>query len=118
MFSFPLSVSVVFAWLLAQAPPQPAVGNPPPSGKCSIEGTVLNAVSGEPLSRATVILEGIAPDNRGVILRANTDAAGAYSLGNIEPGNYRMRAQRAGFVDQAYGAKPSNRSGTPLALQP
>ncbi len=106
------------AVILAQSPPQPTVTDQASVGKCSLEGTVVSAVSGEPLSKATVVIEGIAPDNAGVIFRADTETTGAFALRNIDPGRYRMHAQRAGFVDQAYGTKPANRRGTPLALQP
>lgn len=99
-------VSILFAFLLAQAPPEPEVK----PGQASIEGTVVNAVSGAPLGNATVVLEGIAPAIAGVSLRAETDATGAFILRNIDPTRYRMHAHRAGFVDAAYGA--------PLALQP
>jgi hypothetical protein len=97
-----LSVSILIALLLAQAPA--------PSGQASIEGTVVNAVSGTPLSNATVVLEGIAPAIAGVRLDAHTDATGAFILRNIDPNKYRMHAERTGFVNAVYGA--------PIALQP
>ena len=97
-----LIVSILFALLLAQAPAPP--------GQASVEGTVVNGVSGAPIGNATLVLEGIAPAIAGVSLRAETDATGAFALRNIGPGKYRLRAHRAGFVDGAYGA--------PLDLQP
>lgn len=106
-------LSIAFALMLAQAAPAPE-----PEGKCSIEGKVANALTGEALARAIVLLRGVAPDTAGLSFRAETDAIGAFTLRNINPGRYRLEAQRAGFVDQVFGAKRANREGTPLALQP
>ena len=56
--------------------------------QCTVEGRVLNPVKGNPVRRAEVFL------GRG---RAMTDANGVYKFAGVNPGRYRLSAQRTGF---------------------
>ena len=92
---------------------QPAPVKPEDLG--SIEGQVFNAATGEPLKKATVSLRRL--DSRGPALTALADATGQFSITGVEPGSYRLFADRNGFVRQEYGARGPDRPGTSLTLE-
>jgi protocatechuate 3,4-dioxygenase beta subunit len=92
-----------------------------PEDRCSIEGQVLNAATGELVSKANLILQHAdSSRNTGfpVSYTTATDAAGAFAMKDIEPGKYRLLVNRTGFVNGEYGARGPNRPGTTLALEP
>src|ERR1700736_3972624 len=100
--------TLLFVLLLAQASPQqPQPATPAPDAKppekCTIEGKVVNAITGEPLKKANVALFGADQDTTGSSFSASTDAGGVFSVKEIVPGKYRMNAQRTGFVNQSFG---------------
>ena len=86
----------------------------------TVSGTVTNALTGEPLRRALVTLR------RTVIARnattisgagsAYTDATGRFTIKGIEPGDYRMSAERSGFLTQGYGSRTPLGSGALLTF--
>ena len=83
----------------ASAPeaPKPEVK---PEDKCSVEGTIVNALTGEPVRKAHLSLRqmgGTSPASYG----AESDAAGKFLLEKVDPGRYTLYAVRNGFVDQA-----------------
>ena len=80
----------------------------------AIEGQVYNAVTGEPLKKATVSLRRL--DSRGQPLAATADASGQFLITGVEPGRYRLFADRNGFVRQEYGARGPERPGTSLTV--
>jgi protocatechuate 3,4-dioxygenase beta subunit len=82
-----------------------------------VAGVVRIASTGDPVRKVTVRLE--PADGRGGPDRGSTtttDAAGRFTLAGIEPGRYRLNAQKAGFVRQSYGGKPGSWTGTTLTL--
>jgi len=86
---------------------------------CSVTGRVVSAATGEPVRKVQVILRPADPRTaRSVPLGAVTDASGGFSLPDLEPGQYRLFAERAGFVSGEYGARRPSRSGTPITLLP
>lgn len=127
-----LAIGIVFpAMLLGQisgsGQPQPARPNPPaaaepepvkPEERCTIEGTVLNSVTGEPLKKADLMLRRAdpGPNGFGLSYAGVSDAAGHFVIADIEPGRYRLGVQRAGFVNQQYGARGPSSPGTVLTL--
>jgi len=72
-----------------------------------LSGRVLRADTEQPLSKAVVTLIPAAQPVQGV--SARTDSAGRFQFDDVVPGTYRLRAQRNGFVTQAYG----QRGGSP-----
>ncbi len=105
-------VSGSLAW--AQAPiPNTGQEDPDPA---SIEGYVVRSGTGEPLSKARVVLR--PAQGRHPVFGAVTDAGGRFVLSNIEPGNYRLYTERDGYVDQQYGQVSPARPGTVLVLVP
>jgi protocatechuate 3,4-dioxygenase beta subunit len=93
-----------------QAPP----AERPKDEKCLIEGRVVNAVTGEVVRKATLLLThrgGTATPST-----AETDDTGRFAFRDLEPGSYLLLAERPGFARQAYGARSNPLSGTTLLL--
>ncbi len=61
-----------------------------PADSVTIAGDVVAAVGGEPLAYATVIVE---PGHR----KRFADAGGAFVVGPLAPGSYRLRVRQIGF---------------------
>jgi hypothetical protein len=66
-----------------------------PQGQCSVGGTVVNAVTGEPLKKVQLTLRNTASENS---YTASTDEAGTYILAAAEAGTYELVLQKRGFV--------------------
>ena len=97
-----------------QQPQQPEE-NVKPEDRCTVEGQVLNLATGEPLKKAHVSL-GPSGKYNGISWGAVTDAAGKFVIEEVNPGKYRLTADRNGFVRNAYGAKTPEQPGTEITL--
>ena len=72
-------------------------GQQPPAA-CTVQGTVVNRVSGEALQRVTLQLHSMEPG--GTHSYTSVSAAdGRFEFVQIEPGQYTLQAQRLGFED-------------------
>lgn len=86
----------------------------------TVQGRVINAVTGDPVGKASLRL--IRTDATGTSenwtrsYTASSDSTGNFAIRNIDPGKYRLRASRNGFVTLEYGARGSKRFGTVLDL--
>jgi len=97
---------------------QPAATQPTrPEDKCSVEGQVVNAQTGDPVKKARVRLYSNDGRNNNNY-SATADAGGHYSIQEIAPGSYNLFADRNGFIQAQYGARSTNRAPTPLTLNP
>jgi protocatechuate 3,4-dioxygenase beta subunit len=103
----------LFATVLDAQQVQP----PPKPESCSVEGQLVNAATGEPVTKANITLwgTGTARDQRYV---TTTTAAGRFAVPDMEPGKYRMSASKRGYSVTAYGARAGGSSGTTLSLDP
>jgi protocatechuate 3,4-dioxygenase beta subunit len=73
--------------------------------KCSVEGTVINSVSGEPVKKAAVTLS---PMRQGTSPYTTiTDAAGHFLIDEVDAGRFRLTAYRSGYIE------PSSPHGNP-----
>ena len=81
----------------APAAPRPEVK---PEDLCTLEGKVVSAATGEPVRKANLILRGteMGPSSYPVSYTTTTDASGKFAMKDIEPGKYRLHANRGGFV--------------------
>ena len=88
------------ATLTAQVVVEPAPNQQPPvpTGKGSIEGSVMNDVTREPVRKAQVTLGAFTP--------AVTDAGGRFVFRNLQPGNYQLLAQHPEFPPPISSARP------------
>ena len=78
-----------------------------PRDRCSVEGQVMNPLTGEPVRKAHISLQGMgSPNSRGAspsTYAAVTDAGGRFTIQDVEPGTYFMGAERNGFIDAQSG---------------
>ncbi|MBZ2184486.1 MAG: carboxypeptidase regulatory-like domain-containing protein [Bryobacter sp.] len=117
--------------LEAQQSPQAPAEKP---GRVS--GKVLNALTGEPIRKATVALQpagaqqgvpgggGQGPFGPGGMLggmragmAASTDASGAFLIEGVPPGNYRVAVEKTGFLRAVFGGR-TNSLGSQVSVTP
>lgn len=82
----------------------------------SIEGTVVNQITGQPLAGVHVrLVTGDFSDsgNDQIVYGAISDSAGHFSVTNMKPGIYMVFPERAGFVPA-----PSAKPATPFTFVP
>jgi len=87
-----------------------------PPEKCTISGTVVNYVTGEPLDKVDIVAEpaGRGGGNPGA---ARSDRNGHFVLSELDPGSYRLKGVRNRFLDSYYGARRAESTGIPLVLE-
>lgn len=98
-----------------RGPPPPAPPPSKPEDLCLVDGQVLNASTGEPLGKASLILRGSGSSRS---YAATTNAFGQFAISGVEPGKYRLSATRTGFVAIDYGARDFLQAGTVFSLDP
>lgn len=79
-----------------------------PDDKCSVEGTVVNSATGEPVAKARVTLTPAAP--RKDAYATTTDAAGHFLIDEVDAGRFSLIASRSGYnqpVSSHGGPKPN-----------
>ncbi len=82
--------------------------------KCVVEGRVVDATSGAPVSNAQVIL-----DRRGERpFSATTDSKGKFTFAKIPSGGYRLHAHREGYVSEMWTDPSAEKRGPAFVLQP
>ena len=107
----------------ANPPASSAVAQEPPPYKpeelCTIDGIVRNHLTGEPLKKVNILLNRFG-DSRTITQPSTTttNAEGKFAVKGLEPGQYRMSADRPGFARGEYGARPGAMiGGTTLSLE-
>ncbi|PYV84524.1 MAG: hypothetical protein DMG05_24485, partial [Acidobacteria bacterium] len=101
--------------LLAQTQETPPGSQVPTAGGAktqiktgSIRGRVMSADTGAALGKATLTLYSSEPQGHERPLTAKTNSEGDYEFKEVKPGRYQLRANRNGYVSQAYGQKASD----------
>jgi hypothetical protein len=87
-----------------------------PEDLCSVEGQVVNAITGEPVKKAQINMNGSGGRGKATSFGAVTDGSGGFVIENLDPGPYSLSAERNGFVRQQYGARGPDRPGSPVVL--
>ncbi len=97
MKRFYLVALALCAMLSAQ---QPSPAAPPDGAQFKIAGTLVDAVTGAPLSHATITLAPVMKrdDTRTVV----TADGGQFLFENLDKGKYALSAQRRGYISQAF----------------
>ncbi|HET6844579.1 MAG TPA: carboxypeptidase-like regulatory domain-containing protein [Candidatus Angelobacter sp.] len=97
MKRFCLAALALCAMLSAQ---QPSAAAPPDGAQFKIAGTLIDAVTGAPLSHATLTLAPVMKrdDMRTVV----TADGGQFLFENLDKGKYALSAQRRGYISQAF----------------
>jgi hypothetical protein len=85
------------------------------SNACSVSGLVVKLQGSVPLASTTVRLQSV--DDHARTFSGVTDAGGRFLVSGIEPGRYRLRVIRNGYVTQEYGQRTPNDPGAILALR-
>jgi protocatechuate 3,4-dioxygenase beta subunit len=95
-----------------------AAQSAPPDDLSQLSGRVLNAVTGEPVRRVTILLTRSAagPADRPLAYTTSSNGEGHYMMKDLEPGIYRLTADRTGFVHFIFGARHPTRPGTTITL--
>ncbi len=118
-----LAVGACGQVVVDSGPPTPQQPNADPPG--SVSGHVVNAVTGEPVRHAMVVLQ--TSSRGGSYQSATTDGAGAFSAGNLQPGDYLVQASHPNYQGilglQSQGqavtvASAEESSGVMLRLMP
>jgi hypothetical protein len=90
-----------------------------------IQGTVTRAGTGQALKRARVNLRRAIGNMSGIVaptamaigsLQAVTDDTGHFVFNNVTPGDYRISADREGFIHQEYGARSFKGQGMTISV--
>jgi Carboxypeptidase regulatory-like domain len=104
----------------AQAPsPKPAEASTPtakPDDKCSIEGTVVNAASGEPIKRARLTLAPIGQTNA-IPYATTSDSTGHFLIDQVDAGSFLLTAFRSGYAVQSYSPNGDPKHNAALTLE-
>ena len=87
---------------------------PPKEETCSVSGIVIKMADSAPLRKAHLVLRSVEDPNRTVA--AVTNAEGRFALKDIEPGPYRLKVTRVGFVADEYGRRKPDAPGAILTL--
>ena len=112
-----LSIAALLPFFLAniafaQKPsPNPPLARPK-SDECAILGMVVKLAGSEPVKTATVQLQSL-QDLRHTV-SVVTDVGGRFELKGIDPGRYRLKVSRTGFVTEEYGQKTPNDPGAEI----
>ncbi len=86
-----------------------------PPEKCTLSGTALDFVSGEPLAKAEITLEPIGSRN-GITAVTVSGDHGRFTLVDLDPGDYHLKGVRTGYAESEYGTKSTERSGAVIHL--
>lgn len=71
--------------------------------KCSVEGTVINSVTGEPIKKANVMLSPMSPGASPYA--TTTDAAGHFLIDEVDAGRFSLAAFHVGYIQPQGSAK-------------
>ena len=103
----PFLMVVLIALSVLWAPHVRAQNGALPQDKCTIGGTVIDAVSGEPLKGAVVKLAGTAMPNdpapAAPSVFASTDSNGRFAFEGLSAGRYLLLASHDGYVKSQFG---------------
>ena len=102
------TLTKLFGWILAlsgaaqnawaQASPSPEVSRPAQAFK--IAGTVVNAMTGAPLSQARISIAGTEDRSKPAFLITAED--GHFEFSPLQPGKYSLMGAKRGFISAAY----------------
>jgi protocatechuate 3,4-dioxygenase beta subunit len=99
--------AILPAWMVLAG----VIGAQDPSAKSgSVDGTVTNSVTGEPVKKAAIILDQARAGMNatvGVPRTAISDARGRFHFDGVEPGSYRISAQHDAFIPKRGWWQPS-----------
>jgi uncharacterized surface anchored protein len=87
-----------------------------PSPKCSLSGTVVDTVTGEPLNKVDLRLEPLDREATHVAV-TKSDGEGRFALVDLDPGSYRLVGNRSGYFEMSYGTRRPGSDGSVMRLE-
>lgn len=87
---------------------------PQAQGNCGIAGVVTVAETGNPLRRAQVRLTRVGLPGESV---RTTDAQGAFQFDGLQPGRYRLSANKAGFIPRYFNQAGLSDAGEAIDVE-
>jgi protocatechuate 3,4-dioxygenase beta subunit len=96
---------LLFLALLADAPE-----------KCTVSGTVVDSVTGKGVAKAAVYLHPVDTAKSHTAMTI-TGGDGKFTMVELEPGEYRLRTRRSGYLEAGYGARSQGWRGAVLSLE-
>jgi protocatechuate 3,4-dioxygenase beta subunit len=83
--------------------------------ECGIAGTVVTLAGGEPLGKTKITLRSVTDGTHSI--STITDSGGHFEVKRLEPGRYKLRVSRVGFVSYEYGQRKPGDPGATLTLR-
>ncbi len=101
-----ITVALLSALLLSAQPPQPNTPAAPSAKPGSVEGVVTNSVTGEPVKKALIRLQGFQHRSN---YQTTTDTAGVFRFDRVDPGTYFVLPTHDGFqIETASNGRPQS----------
>lgn len=88
-----------------------------PPEKCSLSGLVVDSVTGAPLSKVTVFVVPATGNWDGTQAITTSDANGHFELVDLDPGVYRLKGRRNGYLEMSHGARRPGAEGSRVRLE-
>jgi len=88
-----------------------------PPEKCAISGTVVDALTGQPLDKVDVWVDASGEDRFQPTATSPADAKGNFTIAGLEPGHYFLTGARNGYLDTDYGARRPGGGRVAIALE-
>src|SRR5580693_8821378 len=85
-----------------------------PPEKCTLSGSVVSSATDEPLNHVEIFAE---PIGDGAPATTTADGKGNFTLVDLVPGQYKLKARRNGYLTTYYGARRPDSAGTTLTLE-
>jgi hypothetical protein len=111
-------VGLILTAVMTQAAPGPQTQ----TAKAMIQGIVIRAGTGQPLKGARISFRRVGgdqnPQNPLTSTRTpvTTDATGRFTVTGVDPGEYRISAERDGYIRQEYGQRTTTGSGAIVSV--
>jgi Carboxypeptidase regulatory-like domain len=87
-----------------------------PTDKCSLSGTVVDSVTGDPLNKVDLRLEPLDRQAMHVAV-TKSDAEGHFALVDLDSGSYRLIGKRNGYLEMSYGTRKPHSEGSLVRLE-
>jgi hypothetical protein len=75
-----------------------------PPEMCTISGTVVDALTGQPLNKVDVWVDTNGGGKDEAVATGATDSKGNFSISGLDPGHYFLGGSRNAYLDTYYGA--------------
>ena len=85
--------------------------------KCSLSGTVVDFVTGEPLGKVELRLQPLDVQATHVAV-TTSDSQGRFAMVDLDPASYALSGKRNGYLEMSFGARRLHGDGSAIRLEP